>query len=145
MPMQPRPIAETFGPPRPSFRCFIERNLTEENEGNEGLTEGGTSPSYLRYLCCLLYSSSDLSDPCSGRAFFPARADFVERCLVEGTLLEQFRVLFPALRFFRANDGGVNFWNAQGEAQRDRNAFLQIAVEEIVIQFSQTLPVFVMV
>src|SRR6266436_3614474 len=32
MPMQPRPIAETHGPPRPSFLCFIIRRLQKETK-----------------------------------------------------------------------------------------------------------------
>src|ERR1035441_5706374 len=30
MPMQPSPMAETIGPPRPSLRCFIS-SLTDQN------------------------------------------------------------------------------------------------------------------
>src|ERR1700726_3023312 len=32
MPMQPRPIAETHGPPRPNLRCFMVSNLQKASE-----------------------------------------------------------------------------------------------------------------
>src|SRR5437763_7746423 len=127
MPMQPSPIAETHGPPRPSLRCFIEQNLAEETEGNEGLTEGGSSPSYLRYLCCLLWSSSNLSDPGPGRAFFPACTDRIKFALPKRSRFKQSRVLAPAFRFLCANNRGVNARHAESESQRGRDAPARLA------------------
>src|SRR5882724_6279645 len=87
----------------------------------------------------------DLPDPDAGRVFFPALTNIAKRWLVERALLQQFGVLLPAFGFFCTDNRGVHSRNAEGEAQGDRNAFLQIVVEKIVIQFPQSFPVFVMI
>src|SRR5260370_37720649 len=81
----------------------------------------------------------------SGSVFFPALTNVAKRWLVERALLQQFGVLLPAFGLFRTDNRDVHSGNAKGEAQRDRNAFLQIVVEKIVIQFPQSFPVFVMI
>jgi len=65
--------------------------------------------------------------------------------VVWGFLFEQVCVLLPTFRFFRPNDGGVNSRNAESKSQRNRNSFLQIVVQKVVVQLSQSLEIFVMV
>src|SRR6266478_8259852 len=87
----------------------------------------------------------DLSYPDPGRVFFPALTNVAKRRLVERAFLKKFRILLPAFGLFCTDNRDVHSGNAEGEAQRDRNAFPQIVVEKIVIQFPQSFPVFVMI
>src|SRR4051812_23564553 len=98
MPMQPRPIAETRGPPRPSLRCFMDelyarprkletRNSKLENSFRLAITVPieafpfGSRAIVSSFLFQLRASNLaattplNLPNPGVGRDFFPAMAD----------------------------------------------------------------------
>src|SRR2546426_348812 len=116
--MQPSPTAETIGPPRPSFRCFIcrlscrakSRHLSSLN--SKRFLDSANAPLEMT-------RRSNLSNPRRGRVFFPALSDCVELCVAHRPGLQQFGIFLPTLRFGCANDRSVHTGHTQSEAQRD--------------------------
>src|SRR5947209_456674 len=140
MPMQPSPSAETIGPPRPSFRCFIFVPPESVATCLRHVCLGQPIGPWLQPL-----GFSYLADPNARRDLFPAMAYRLKLIFAERAGFQQLRILLPSLRFGRADDGGVNSRHAQSKAQRDRDCLFQIRIaQEIVIQFSKSLPILVM-
>src|SRR5437764_7095048 len=111
MPMQPRPIADTTGPPLPNLRCFILILCSHGALSPCAPTERGG------------YSSiSYLSDPRPRSAFLPALANRLKSRLVERTCFQKSGVLFPAIRILCADNRRVHAGNAQGKSQCDGNS-----------------------
>src|SRR5438876_1525889 len=146
MPMQPRPRAETTGPPRPSFRCCITKDSQKETKVTKSQTGRIVPQLQLRLLRYLLLKSLDLSDPDTRRVFFPAMSNCRKLRLTQRSRLEQSGILLPAFRYCRTDNGGVHTGNAEREPQRDANRSFQVGVtQKFVIQFPQSLPVLVMI
>src|SRR6266576_6033781 len=145
MPMQPRPIAETMGPPRPSLRCFIT-----EVRCSHGVLSPCVRPDRAARLQVSLpadAASSYLSDPDSRCDLFPALPDCFILLFGQWACLQQFRILLQTFRFSRADNGSMHSRHTQSKTQRDGDGFFEIVevAQKIVVQLSQPFIIFVMV
>src|ERR1700719_4297888 len=125
--MQPSPIAETHGPPRPSFLCFIRQLPSRSRDVWRAFLSCRAESRHLlpfsdhneRFLdFAWTDTSSYLSDPNSRRHFFPAMPDGRKFRLTKKPGLEQPGICFPALGFACSNDCRLYSRHAQGEAKR---------------------------
>src|SRR5437868_241033 len=97
MPMQPRPIAETTGPPLPNFRCFILNPLPSRRSVAVNFLFYGPDRAE---RATRLY----LSEPVSRRAIFPPLPNFLYHACRKRPAFEQRGVLLPTLRIFGTHD-----------------------------------------
>src|SRR5437016_894834 len=95
--MQPSPIAETIGPPWPSFRCFIQYSCCHR-----------AVPPCPRDPTPRVHYKLDLSHPYSRGEFFPSFADGFKLFLIERSCADKVDILLEPLRFRGSNNGGVH-------------------------------------